>query len=282
MKFTVISAVIMSMVAAQAHECRSKIAIAVGGIAGFTDFAIPSNTGRLRACHVRLYVHRLAWSETPVNQQQKILSVFKKMGKPVLEIDMTLDAKHYFEGEFRKRFTNAGIHADEAHINNFFIDRPMSKWKDFVNAGRTVGLRVMSPVYTPNRGQTQLGPFASPVWNNVRVGAVYGGGLTVDAPSDFFWQQSPRYRQFVVDEIRWANRNKVYSTAIVSPGSSGLAFLELTKRMISFLVAHRAEPNEYVVENYESHAKPGFSNVIGNENDRGTITSVALWLTERK
>lgn len=268
--------------AVHAQGCNNKTDVSVGGINGFTDLVNPVNTTQLRSCRIRLYVHRYAWERTSPDQQQAILGVFQGHGNPVIEVDLPKEAENYFADPFAKRFLQSGVTATEAHVNNFFPDRNMALWTRFVDAGHTVGLITMAPIWSPNSGQWRKAAFASPVWDNVRKAAVYGGGLTIDAPSDFWFAQAPEYRQFVIDEIHWANDQHMRTAVIVSPGKSGPRFLVLTQRFVASLKAAKAEPVEYIVENYDPSDPPTAVTHVGNEHETSSVTGVALWIAQQK
>lgn len=266
----------------QANACSSSSMIAVGGISGFSDLADPANTHTLEACHVRLYLHRVAWERTPPVARKAILDVFKNAGTQVVEIEVHSNPGRYFQGYFAQQFLASGVVTREAHVNFFRVERPISEWTSFVDAGRAAGLSIVAPIFSPNNGQFQQGSFFSPIWEKVRMAAVYGGGLTLDPPSDFFLAQSSDYRRFTIDEILWANSHHLRTTVIVSPGKSGKDFLRDTKNLVSILEGAGAKSAQYVVENYEPGGDATYLNRIGSEHGRSTIAAVALWIAQHQ
>ncbi len=266
----------------QAKACDSTSLVAVGGISGFTDLANPANTYALEACHVRLYLHRVAWERTLPGTREAILGVFKNAGSPVVEIEMHSNPTIYFRGYFTQQFLASGVVSREAHVNYFSVEHPFAEWTNFVDAGRAVGLSIVAPIFSPNNGQFQRGSFVSPIWDKVRMAAIYGGGLTLDPPSDFFLAQSYDYRRFTLDEIRWANVHHLRSTVIVSPGKSRGNFLYDTERFVSILKAAGAQPTQYVVENYEPRPDSTYQNSVGSEQGGNSVAAVALWIEQHQ
>jgi hypothetical protein len=266
----------------RAQDCHQSPDIFVGGISGFTDLAAPEHTRALRgSCRVGLYLHRAAWNATPQEQQQAILAAFKGTGVPVIEFGMSPNPAAWFEHVYPQWFRDRGVTAQEAHINGFNLDHPVSEWTDFVDAGRSRGkLSLISVVFSPNTGELRRGQFNSAAFDRVRAAAIYGGGLTIDAPPDFFRKQPEAYRKFTIDEILWANSQHIHSSVIVSPGKSGGDFLELTEKFVSTLQQAHATPTEYIVENYEPNASAGYLNNVGDENSSRSIAGVAMWLTQ--
>ena len=259
--------------------CADKPTISVGGIYGFSDLIKPENTTQLRAsCRTRLYLHRWVWARTSANDKKTILNTFSSNGIPTIELDLKPNAENYFQDFYTKVFLSSGIVPKEAHVNGFPHDSPILAWKKFVDEGRKVGLKTMSPVYSPNSGQFKKGKFSAPVWDNLRAAAIYGGGLSIDAPSDFFFIQNKDYQQFTIDEIRWANANHLLSAYIVSPGHSGKKFFGLTRKLISVLLQQNAIPTEFIVENYDAFPARGYPNGVGSERDPNSEAGVALWI----
>ena len=281
-RLALLLAIVLFPLDGRAQDCHRRPDIFVGGISGFTDLAAPEHTRALRAsCRVGLYLHRAAWNATSQEQQQAILTAFKGTGAPVIEFGMSPNPAAWFERVYPQWFRNRGVTALEAHVNGFNLDHPISEWTDFVDAARSRGrLSVVSVVFSPNTGELRRGRFNSPAFDRVRAAAIYGGGLTIDAPSDFFWKQPEAYRKFTIDEILWANSQHIPSSVIVSPGKSGGSFLDLTQKFVSRLQQAHATPAEYIVENYEPNAAPGYVNNVGNESSGSTIAGTAMWLVQ--
>jgi hypothetical protein len=253
--------------------------IAVGGIYGFRDLVDPKNTQSLRSsCRVRLYLHRWSWTRTAGSDQNIILSNFKSVGRPIVEIDMKPDPKSYFQGFYTNTFVDHGVRSNEAHVNGFVYTDPVSEWKRFVDQARMVGLSTVSVVFSPNSDQFRIGNFGSAVWDTLRTAALYGHGITIDAPADFFFLEGSRYEQFIFDEIRWANKHNIQSAFIVSPGHSGDAFGNLTRQLVEVLAGQHALPSEFIVENYDAYPKQPYPNRVGSEHDSLSETGVALWI----
>jgi hypothetical protein len=274
MKFIAATLAALLPFAAHAQGC-SGMKVAIGGISGFVDLAKPSNTDALRTCNPSLYLHWYAWSTTPPDKKQAILALFK--GDPIIEIDLH---SNYFQGLYATQFP--GIAAHEAHVNYFDVNHPLSEWTQFVDAGRAAGLSVMAPIFTPNNGQWRQGAFSSPLWDKVRQAASYGGGLTLDPPSDVFIGQGAGYQAFAVDEIKWANANHLVTTVIISPGKSGGNFLQDTQALVATLHGAKADPTQYVVENYEPHPAANYVNKVGNDHAGQTVAAIALWVAQQK
>jgi hypothetical protein len=262
-----------------AQACAGQTTVAIGGIYGFSDMADPANTQALRSsCRVRLYLHRWIWARTSVGEKRAILSNFRYNGRPIVELDMKPDAVDYFQNFYNKTFLQSGVNSSEAHVNGFANTDTLAHWKQFVDQGRRVGLSTMAVVYSPNSGQFQNGPFGSPIWNAVRAAALYSGGLTIDAPSDFFFLKGPDYQQFIFDEIHWAKHKHILTTFIISPGHSKSNFAALTRRLVGILMQEHTVPDEFIVENYDAYPSQPYPNRVGNEHDPETEAGVALWI----
>jgi hypothetical protein len=168
------------------------------------------------------------------------------------------------------------------HVN-FFAPEKMELWKTFVSKAKSNGFRVVSSIFSPNGGQYKNAPFNSAKWDFLRRGAKLGGGLTTDAPPYFFLSQSEAYRKFVVDEIKWAKSEGLYTTFIISPAKVSKGnFLENTEKTIMFLEVNDAVPDEYVVENYFADTTIQYPNMIGKETDTSSIAGVALHIAKSR
>ena len=136
-------------------------------------------------------------------------------------------------------------------------------------------------------------PFASSsFFADVREMALYGGGITVDAPPKQFFNNIPlgangqgrlEYQAITEGEVAWANSVGIRSEWIISPNTSGVNYNSQTQQLIRTLEtnatgSHADIPTEYVVENYGTTASIETNNPIGSETIPNTEMGVALWL----
>lgn len=253
--------------------------VAVGGVDGFEAFANPANSRALRAnCHIRLYIHDYIWTRLKGGDATRlaILHAFAGTGPAALELGASIDADDYWNNRYVRLYTDLGVRADMASVNGADgLTAP--QWRAYVDAGRAHGVKIIAPVFSPNTGGWKQGNFANPIWNDIKAKALYGGGLTIDAPPYFFFWYAPAYRRFVEDEVRWAKANHLMSTWIISPDSSGPHFLSDTQKLLKRLKADRATPASFIVENYlPLPYKPGYLNVVGNDTQLNSVANVGL------
>lgn len=254
-------------------------AVYVGGVVGFDSLANPMNSKNFRKiCRTGLYIHGYIWTRTPPGENEAILAAFADQPMDV-ELGMVNTPESWFRDAYRTKFIDAGVRARHSHVNGF-NPQHLDLWRRFVKAGQACGLETIAPIFSPNHGQYKTAPFSSSSWDNLRDGAKYGGAITTDSPPQFFWGQPSAYRQFIVDELSWANEAGLHSTFIVSPASSGDNFLDDTKRTVEFLHKNGALPKAWIVENYDPKANAFYANRVGSEDDQETILGVALWLAK--
>lgn len=265
---------------AKSIQCAEKTAkVYVGGVTGFNSLADPSHSRQFReTCRAGLYIHGYIWDRTDIDVHRSVLSAFSQTP---IDVELGLDdnSAKWFEVVYRPKYLDVGVRAQHAHVNGFHAGR-LEAWGHFVQAAKNLNISTIAPIFSPNSQQYKGNPFSRPSWDFLREGATMGGALTTDSPPHFFLQQTEDYRRFVVDEIRWANSTELHSTFIVSPNSSGPAFLEETKRTVDFLSKHNALPKAWVVENYDPNAAQTYINSIGTENNAENVLGVALWLSE--
>ncbi len=263
--------------AAETRCTMAEADVLLGGITGFDALGNPAFTSKLReTCRAGLYIHGYIWGRTPLAGQKAILSAFAGLPTDV-ELGFVNDA--WFRNAYVAQFQQVGVRAQHGHVNGFY-PKTAPGWPLLVKGARAMGFESVAPIVTPNSGQYASAPFRSPTWDYVRDAAHQGGGLTIDAPPHFFLTQPAGYRQFVMDEITWANDAGLRTTFIVSPQAASPLFLDQTKQVVAMLRRHNATPKAYVVENYNPKDGPTYLNKIGNEDDRDTVTGVALWLAQ--
>ena len=258
--------------------------IAVGGVDGFASLANPENTRELRSSgRVRLYVHKEAWFKTDAKTQAAIVRAFAGTGPASLEVGESGNPKEYWP-RIMKSFRAAGLAPDQANVNAAKPSKSsltVPQWKAYVDEARSLGIRVVAPVITPNDRSWINSPFSAPAWDEVRERATYGGGLTVDSPAWFFLRQPRGYQRFVEDELIWARKAGLQATLILSPPRDNAKMGDFdgqSRKMLQVLNAADASPNAYVIENYMGKPPPNFRYMIGNEHDPQSITGFAQWV----
>lgn len=277
-------AVPVSGLAREAVASTAERDVAVGGVDGFESLANPENTQELRSSgRVRLYVHKEAWFKTDAKTQAAIVRVFSGTGPASLEVGEAGAPKEYWP-RIMKSFRAAGLAPDQAHVNAAKPSKSsltVPQWKAYVDEARSLGIKVVAPVITPNDRSWVGSPFSAPAWDDVRARARYGGGLTVDSPSWFFLRQPQGYQRFVEDELIWARKAGLQATLILSPPRENAKMGDFdgqTRKMLQILSSADASPTAFVIENYMGKPPPNFRYMIGNEHDPQSITGFANWI----
>ncbi|NHN93842.1 beta strand repeat-containing protein [Acetobacter sicerae] len=150
----------------------------------------------------------------------------------------------------------------------------LAEFKLTVDASKAYGVKVVAPIWSPNGDfpddwiNTTYTPY-----QEIQEAALYGGGLTLDAPPTYFFIRGEAYQQFSYDEVNWANSNNLISTVIISPFGDDSIFLGRTKDYILYFERAGAIPTAWIVENYGSS-----DNGIGSISDSNSIASVAAWV----
>ena len=151
----------------------------------------------------------------------------------------------------------------------------ITSFENAVRSGRQVGIMSFAPIFSPNSETLPLDSFEdNPKYAMIRMAAVYGRALSIDAPPAFFFKRGTAYQNFTYQEIQWAQRRHLRVTVIVSPYGDDNVFLTNTQRFVSMLETHDAIPSEWVVENYMSSD----GNEQSCEMSPGGIGGVASWL----
>jgi hypothetical protein len=261
---------------------KGRPVVSVGGVNGFLSLSNPENTQQFRnLCGVDLYIHWFVWRSISPENKKSILEIFSNHNTDI-EVNLPDNPSKWFEEEYRKTFSSANVVASTMHVN-FFAPEKIELWKLFVSKAKSNGFNIVAPIFSPNGGQYKNASFSSAKWDFLRRGAKLGGGLTTDSPPYFFLSQPEAYRRFVVDEIRWAKSEGLYTTFIISPAKVSKGnFLEDTEKTIKFLEANDSVPDEYVVENYFADTTIQYPNMVGKETDTSSMAGVALHIAKSR
>ena len=253
----------------------APITIAVGGIAGFSKLAVPTNSAVLRRLgNTMLYIHDYVWTRTSVAKRRAILANFG--GPADVEFGLVSDATGWFDSIYRDAYVALGVRGHRGHVN-VLAENLGSDWTPFVDAARAEGFLSVAPILAPNQGEYRSAPFQDARWQPYRDAARYGGGLTIDAPVDLFLSQPQGYRTFVENEIRWARAEYLHTAFILSPGNAALHFEAETIAVADQLRAAATLPDEFIVETYEGGSR-SYPNGVGSDADPQSITGTARLL----
>lgn len=263
---------------ASSHVVRARPlpSVAVGGVAGLEALGDPDASPRLRANgRVSLYIHDYAWTRLKLAKRRRILALFS--GPQDVELGLVPDPVRWFRTVWEPQYAALGVKGRSAHVNGLGPSRGRT-WRLFVDEARRHGFASVAPVMAPNSRQYLAYPFDSPHWDYLRAAALYGGGLTTDAPSDHFLAEPAGYRAFIAAELGWARSRHLLGAFIVSPGKSGRSFWADTTQVLAALETAHVEPDLFIVENYEPAPAPGYANPVGREDQPDTVAAVALSL----
>jgi len=200
-----------------------------------------------------------------------------------------------------------GLQPSEANVNTAHdgvprreLQRYEKKWKEYVDAARTVGIETVAPIVGPNDPkEPKLGDhvFATnPYYALERGEALYGKAIAFDVPPNFFLTggSGPGYQKFIVQAIQWGNEQGLRTTMLLSPypwptNSKGKpdtfrqftnnTFSSDTRAFVRQLSRQQAIPSEWSVDNYED-PYPHDTPAVVPETVRNTTTAVGLWLVQ--
>jgi hypothetical protein len=285
--------------------------VSIGGTAGFNTLVRRDFTIALLATgHVRLYEHAsaiaAAIADSPTSNPYAILNeienVFAGTGPGEAELGwlgsnyFTLPANRYSQ-YYQYQYVNSGLNPNAANVNVPY--KPASKikfdrrnvrlWKQWVQAGRSVGIASMAPIVAPNLAWKPHNPIFPPTraeyydinsafYELSRFEASYGDAIAFDSPSNFFLAggSGPGYQKFIEQAIRWGKAHGLRTTMLVS-NLNRSSFTEDTKKFVSVLLAHDAVPTDWAVDNYEN-TNPNDAEAMGPDTRANTTTQVGLWL----
>lgn len=285
--------------------------VSIGGTAGFNTLVRRDFTIALLATgHVRLYEHASAIAAAiaagPASNPYAILNaiehVFAGTGPGEAEFGwlgsnyFTLPAGRYSQ-YYQYQYVNSRLNPNAANVNVPY--KPASKikfdrrnvrlWKQWVQAGRSVGIASMAPIVAPNLAWKPHNPIFPPTraeyfdinstfYELSRFEASYGDAIAFDSPSNFFLAggSGTGYQKFIEQAIRWGNAHGLRTTMLIS-NLNRSTFTEDTKKFVSVLLAHDAVPTEWAVDNYEN-TNPNDAGAMGPVTRANTTTQVGLWL----
>jgi hypothetical protein len=286
--------------------------VSVGGTAGFNALVSPNFTTALLATgRARLYEHAnaiaAAISDSPPSKPYAILNaieaVFSGTGAGEAELGyvgasyFTLPAKSY-PAYYQYQYVASGLSPNAANVDVpyrppsaiRFDRRNIRTWKRWVQAGRFVGIASMAPIVAPNaawKPHSRIFPptrreyydLNSSFYDLTRFEALYGAGIALDTPPNFFLSggSGPGYQRFIEQAIRWGNAHNIRTTVLVSPYPTRRAFLHDSQKFVGVLVAHGAIPTEWAVDDYEN-TNPNDARAMGPDTRANTTTNVGLWL----
>ena len=243
----------------------------VGGVVGFSSLGDPAATARLRATgRAGLYMHFSALVPAlKTGRLAPVYDAFRATGNGVAEFgDTFMSNPDFINGQFRAFFTGLGQAPWAALVNavDDFVgatSQTVAAWQVQAAAARTLGVRLLLPIAAPNDDiDLDDDPATHPHWALLRDIATAMGGVAIDGPPAYFLHTNalaPQYRRWLVQFMHWTAEQAVAGRAmrvfwIISPDTSGTEFLADTRRMIAYLADHKALPNHWVVENYDSYS----------------------------
>lgn len=256
--------------------------VSYGGVANFDALANPLLTSTLRSLsNTSLYLH--ATAVQAAYDDRTLPAIARLFAATAADAEFGFqstgsNALSFFHGWVQRVLLNIGFRIDTASINGFNPGTTsQTAWDDYVDLARSVGIGTVSPVFSPNSSNWSL-TWSASSYDPLRAAALYGGGLTIDAPPGLFGSGSSAYRSFTENEIRWANQQGLETTVIVSPWGSPANFLRDTAAFFQTLRATDALPSHWVVENYQTGTAASTVSQIGAETTANTVNNVALWL----
>ena len=255
--------------------------ITMGGMDGLGDLADPAASAKFRAGGGGLYIHAMGWAQLSDAQKHAIGTNFKGTGGVDVETSSNDNMKSSYLGNGIDKVSEVNINSPTDTLAGAASP---AAWAGNVNNWKSENAGVQDAQYniTPNQPGGPPKPFSDPMWDSIRQRAKQGGGIILDVPPSMYTSvMGNNYRQFIQDEVRWANANGLHSTVILSglgsdalpSGSDPGGFAKSTQAMVAAFNALPPDqrPQQYALENY------GAGVGVGTEDQPGTIANVALW-----
>jgi len=269
--------------------------IYAGGVNGFASMLDSENTQKYRYNKGGLYLHNNGWTALTHDQRLKLLRVFDNMSVAIEvgfpkqgEFGFSPDKTkyHWWCDNFRDLYVNYGLQPDIVAVNlEDTVNNPTIPQPSFAQFKRHHDdLKHMSPgsLVLPILGpmNVELPIRTDPISSNLRYQQIVGlaGGVVMDSPPKVFITREQRYRDWVVDAIKYANNNGHKSVLIVSPHSSRSMFKSHTIMMLRYLAQNKAMPSVYIVENYIYGRD--YINKVGKERQDHSVLGVARHLQQ--
>ena len=261
-----------------------------GGIYPLSDDAVPSNTALLQETgRASVYVHSYGM-ELYSQSMPSVIQNFSASGPGIFEMSER-------NPNWQAQLLTNHWQPKEAFDNTLDFGGNLTA-SDYAQAMQDVaqanaaGIQLVLPIISPNLG-IYGNWLTDPAWTLERELAQKMGGIAIDTPANYFINMPASYRDFVEQEIKWANANGLVSAIIVSPYNvstdngmpdgwypqfwSDPTFLEATKQEVAILVSNGAVPTQWVAENY---GDTPYMTQIGSDADPESVNGVALWLAE--
>ena len=261
---------------AQTEPCANgQNSVVVGGVTGFSAFANPDSSKKLRHLCVGLYIHAVGWEKLSSQQQQEIVDNLSESGAPTIQLGFNPNPHDFFQKYYLPDFIDKGVFSQVALVNGL-CSKGYVAAKAYIDEARIFGVKVVSDVFAPNSGQFKDTTFLDPRWDCVRQTALYGGGIAIDSPPYIFLRYPKAYRDFIISEIRWAKTHSLLTYLILSPAKSQAQFYFDSSLMLKALHEENSSPTNYVFETYDVNDKTGPANKVGSENDPYSVAGVVL------
>ena len=300
--------------------------IFIGGVLGMDQLVTPAQVAPLLASgQIGLYLHGAVPGKGlqafTAGQRSLLLRTWKPAGLlpegggyAVGEVGCTSENQDAGDAEYRQTFGPAGRYPIEINMNcsadgsgsgsytanrgdrepghaypGYVTAADLLLFQSAMRAARRHGAFNVAVFATPNNSARDLDdPFATTnYYENDRRLAVYGGGIALDTPADFFLHNpNPLYQTKIVEIIRWGNQQGLRVSLVVSPwtwtpdraghvAADGFdtAFVEHIRAMVTILRRADALPTQWIVENYSVNGQPNEPG-IGPES----LNAAALYL----
>ena len=289
--------------------------IFAGGIDGWAADTLPANTSSLMDTgRASIYMHEVGMAELAKDtfsstgvvssstnasgsQLSQVIATTLQPGSGVLELYesnmVDVPASDWNEPfgstPWQSEIAAVGWSPNEASLNlniSSLSQASLSDGISAINDAKLAGIKVVLPIISPNYGV--YGDFATDeTWASSRALAFAGGGLEIDIPANMFFLFPSSYRDFVVQEIHWAQQNGLVCNVLLSPyaqrtefpqAAYDATFAQASQAVVAYLVNAGAVPTQWSAENYIAN-DPNV-NQIGSDVDPESINGVALWLAQ--
>lgn len=275
---------------------KKNIVVYAGGVAGIETLQYGNSSATFRFNGGGLYLHGVGWGH--LNHGQKKAVVLQNCGSPfMVEIGFGQGEAHdraWFK-RYIERYHKLGLRPDFMTSNCFsgtdkIKDKipGLERWDSFVQDFKDGGIDV--PIYPVWEYQNYLanrkGKDAPRLLNEFRISRNShfqdlirrAGGLVIDTAGKFFFKCPREYRDYIIDAVRWARKEKLFVGSYASPYMAQDQYQEWTVKYLDYLKTAEAWPDALIVGNYREPEPIGYKTVVGREWIPDTCLGVAHFL----